>query len=159
MAVTNVNLAGATAAIGKFNPLRDASAKSEKVAPVFSRPASVDAGKLPSLVSLGVEEGRTPSNSEVQRALTGDLLRILRDLRAGDLPKANAKLHEMKCTMPTNFLLQNRLDPGMIGFMGRDMLLAPDAKTALGLVLNRLGKSNISTWHPEFRAPALHNEG
>lgn len=159
MAVTNLNLVGATAAIGKFNPLRDASAKAKEAAPVFSRAVSVDEGKLPSLASLGVSEGRTPSNSDVKRALTGDLLRILRDLRAGDLPKANAKLHEMKCRMPKNFLLHNHLNPGMIGFMGRDMLLAPDAKTALGLVLDRLGKSNISTWHPEFRAPAIQNEG
>lgn len=159
MAVTDVNLAGASASIGKFNPLRDGSANAKEANPVFSRAVPVDQGKLPSLASLGVSQGQTPSNSEVKRALTGDLLRILRDLRAGDLPKANAKLHEIKCNMPKNFLLQNHLNPGMIGFMGRDMLLAPDAKTALGLVLDRLGKSNISTWHPEFRAPAIANEG
>ncbi len=158
MSVTPLNTVGAATATDRFNTLGNAVAQQKDAAPVFSRGAA-DQGKLPSLRSLGVEHGAVPSESEVRRALTGDLLRIVRDLRAGDLPKANAKLHEMKGGMPRNFLMNNHIHPVFIANMGRDMLLAPDAKTALGLVLERLESSGISKWHPQFRAAATPEKG
>ena len=144
--------------IGRFTQLRNAYSTSTNALPVFRRVAA-EQGKMPTLRSLGVAEGRKPSNSEVKQALTGDLLRIVRDLRAGDLAKANAKLHEMKGTMPKNFLLQNHLNPRLISVMGKEMLLAPDARTALGLVLKRLETEGVSKWHPQLSVSKPPSEG
>ncbi len=158
MAVPSINSSNTASTVGKFTSNHDATTPLKTAGPIFSR-AVADQGKMPSLRSLGVEQGKTPSNDEVKRALTGDLLRIVRDLRAGDLPKANAKLHEMKGALPKNFFTDNHIHPLFIAHMGRDMLLAPNAKAALDLVVERLESSGVGKWHPQLGAAATPNKG
>lgn len=150
MSVTNLHSAGAASSVGKLAS-RDAAAANPKNSPTVAGPFSrirTDGERLPQLQSACAHNGVIANYSFLEKAAVGDLMRVVRDVRQGDISKAKERLATMSNYDLGQFFKKNNIHPLLLGELSKAMDVSKDPKKVLAAVfgvLRNLGASELSS--------------
>lgn len=112
MSIANINHPGAAAALSRSRSVHTQATDAKAVVPAFSRKS--DAEKLPSLGQACQINGVIPNFSFLEKAVVGDLLRVVRAIRSGDMEGAKGLLSGMSHIKLDEFCKKNKVDPSFV---------------------------------------------
>ena len=151
-AASSASAASAAAAIGKAGSSHDASVNGKDATPVFSR--SNDARKLPALASACLVNGRILNSSFLEEAMTGDLMRTVRDIQHGDPAKAKERLQTMANVKLDDFFKEKHIDPSLLNQLKQAIDTHKDPKAMLAAVYEVLDNTGASKLSSKLRPEA-----
>ncbi|MGJ7578786.1 hypothetical protein ACSFA3_01240 [Variovorax sp. RHLX14] len=143
----NINSAHASASIGKSANLRDSSAMPKKEAPSFSRSISNDSA-LQSLLQPGSANAVSHNYSALERIAVSDLIRVVSEVRNGQMMKAKDHLASMSKSAFNELCNNRNVHPFLLGELSTSMDISKDPKKVLPAVFEALkfgGGSNLSS--------------
>ncbi|MGJ7578784.1 hypothetical protein ACSFA3_01230 [Variovorax sp. RHLX14] len=142
----------AAAAVARKDHSLGASATAKNEPLVFSRDA--DARSTAGTSEAGQVDGKKPSRPFLERAVIGDLLRIIRDLEADDVPAAKQRLEMMSTADLDRFFVDRKIDPALLGQLKIAIYGRAEAYSALNEVFRVLDLSGASSLSSRLRPAA-----
>lgn len=145
---------GAAATVGAYkDQSRDPSATTNKQPPVFAR--STDARSMASLSRACQVNGRIPNYPYLKEAMVGDLMRIVRDLKAGNVLSAKNLLGIMSTIKLEDFFEDEKVDPSLLNQLKTAINGSADAHLALNDVFKVLERTGASRLNSHLRPAAM----
>lgn len=152
MSIPAINSGTSVAAVARKDQSRGASATASDKPPVFSRGA--DARSMAGLGEAEQVDSKKPRHSFQERAVIGDLLRIVGDLKAEDVPAAKQRLAMMSTIDLDHFFMSRKIDPSLLGQLKTAIHGRAEAHSSLKEVFRVLERSGASRLSSQLRPAA-----
>ncbi|MDB5877008.1 MAG: hypothetical protein JWQ41_422 [Variovorax sp.] len=152
MSIPSIKPGASAAAVAQKDQSRDPSASAKNQPLVFSR--SADAQSMASVSRACQVNGRIPNYPYLKEAMTGDLMRIVRDLKADDVPSAKHLLKIMSTIELDDFFKNEKIDPSLLSQLKTAIHGRAEAHSALKEVFMVLEKTGASRLHRQLRPAA-----
>lgn len=152
MSIPATNSGAAAAAVARKDHSRGTSPTSANEPLVFSRGA--DAQSMARTSEAGQVDGKKPTRSLLERAVIGDLMRIIRDLKSENVPAAKQRLETMSTIDLDRFFIDKKIDPALLGQLKIAIHGRAEAHSALKEVFRVLELSGASRLSSQLRPAA-----